>query len=93
MFLLSLSSPDLQVETLCLELCYFVCVSQLSCLSSSAQVVEHLPRMQNIAHLRQLVFFKKIVLGELHCVVLCVCVALGISWSSNVLFYWKVCAH
>ena len=34
----SLSLPDLQVETLCLELCCFVCVippSHLSCLSSS----------------------------------------------------------
>ena len=37
-YILSLSSPDLQVETLCLELCCFVCVirpSQLSCLGSS----------------------------------------------------------
>ena len=47
-----LSSPDLQVEMLCLELCCFVCViqpSQQSCLEYIAQLVEHLPRTQNVA--------------------------------------------
>ena len=36
--ILSLNSPDVKVETLCLELCCFVCViqpNQLSCLGSS----------------------------------------------------------
>ena len=64
-------SPDLQVETLCLELCclLFVCViwpSQLSCLGSlvgraSAECCGFESR------LRQLM--KMTVLGELHCIV------------------------
>ena len=36
------SSPDLQVERVCLELCCFVCVAQL---------VERRPRTQNVAGL------------------------------------------
>ena len=66
--LLSLSSPD---ETLCLELCCFVCViDPASWAASVAQLVEHLPRMQNVAGSSPAWGRKETVLGELYCVVL-----------------------
>ena len=40
--ILSLNRPDVKVETICLELCCFVCVirpNQLSCLGSSATLL------------------------------------------------------